>query len=136
MTRHQKLKLFKLGICPRLNWLLTIYEYPLTWIERELDSMTARFLKKWAGLAKSATTSLLYLPQHDGGLNLPSPSSLYQRLHVSRQCQLLTSADPTVRFIAEENLKLEMASKRKKFRPTMVVQEAMKDDPSWTRRAL
>ena len=132
VTRHQKLKL---GICPRLNWLLTIYKYP-TNLDRELDSMTTRFLKKWAGLAKSANTSLLYLPQCDGGLNLPSPSSLYQRLQVSRQCQLLTSADPTVRFIAEENLKSEMASKRKKFRPTMVVQEAMKDDPSRTRRAL
>ena len=41
-----------------------------------------------------------------------------------------------MRFIAEENLNLEMASKRKKFRPTMVVQEAMKNNPSWTRRAL
>ena len=98
----------------RLNWLLTIYEYPITWLERELDLMTTKFLKKWVGLAKSANTSLLYLPQCDGGLNLPSPSSLYQRLQVSRQCQLLTSADPTVRLIAEENLKSEMASKRKK----------------------
>ena len=35
VTHHQKLKLFKLGICPRLNWLLTIYEYPIPWIERE-----------------------------------------------------------------------------------------------------
>ena len=26
----QKLKLFKLGVCPGMNWLLTIYEYPLT----------------------------------------------------------------------------------------------------------
>ena len=76
--------------------------------------MTTKFLKKWVGLAKSANTSLLYLPQCDGGLNLPSPSSLYQRLQVSRQCQLLTSADPMVRLIAEENLKSEMASKRKK----------------------
>ena len=41
-----------------------------------------------------------------------------------------------VKFIAEENLKLEMASKRKKFHPAMVVQEAMKDDLSRTRRAL
>ena len=30
VTHHQKLKLFNLGICPRLNWLLTIYEYPMT----------------------------------------------------------------------------------------------------------
>ena len=50
--------------------------------------------------------SLLYLPQCNGGLNLPSPSSLYQRLEVLRQCQLITSADPTVRLIAEENLKV------------------------------
>ena len=75
VTCHQKLKLFKLGICPRLSWLLTIYEYPITWIERELDLMTTKFLKKWAGLTKSANTSLLYLPKCDGGLNLPSPSS-------------------------------------------------------------
>ena len=95
-----------------------------------------RFLKKWVSLAKSANTSILYLPQWDRGLKLPSPSSLYQYLQVSKQCQLLTSADPTERFIAEENLKLEMASKRKKFRPAMVVQEAMKNDPSHTRKAL
>ena len=88
------------------------------------------------GLAKWANTNLLYLPQCNGGLNLPSPSSLYQYFQVSRQCQPLTSADPTVRFIAEENLKSEMTSKRNKFCPAMVVQEAMKDDPSQTRRAL
>ena len=41
-----------------------------------------------------------------------------------------------MRYITEENLKSEMASKRKKFRPAMVVQEAMKDDQSQTRRAL
>lgn len=90
--------------------------------------MTTRFLKKWVGLAKSANTSLLYLPQCDGGLNLPSPSSLYQCLKVSRQRQLLTSA---LRLIAEENLKSEMASKRKMFHPAMVgCKRAMKDDPS------
>jgi len=50
VTCHQKLKLFK------LNWLLTICEYPLTWIERELDSMTTKFLKKWVGVTKPANT--------------------------------------------------------------------------------
>ena len=41
-----------------------------------------------------------------------------------------------MRLIAEENLKSEMASKKKKFCPATVVQEAMKDDPSRTRKAL
>lgn len=33
VTRKQKFKLFKLGICPQLNWPLTIHDFPLTWIE-------------------------------------------------------------------------------------------------------
>lgn len=86
VTRHQKLKLYKLGICPRLNWPLTIHEFSISWIEREVEAMATRFLKRWAGLAKSANPNLLYLPKRDSGLELPSLSSLYKRLQVSRQC--------------------------------------------------
>ena len=62
VTRHQKLKLYKLGICPRLNWPLTIHEFSISWIEREVEAMATRFLKRWAGLAKSANPNLLYVP--------------------------------------------------------------------------
>ena len=55
VTRHQKLRLYKAGICPRLSWLLTIEELPITWVERQLEAMATRYLKKWAGLAKSAS---------------------------------------------------------------------------------
>ena len=33
VTRHQKLRLYKADICPRLSWLLTIKELPITWVE-------------------------------------------------------------------------------------------------------
>ena len=78
VTRRQKLKLYKLGICPRLNWPLTIQEFSISWIERELEAMATRFIKQWAGLAKSANPNLLYLPKRDSGLNLPSLSILYK----------------------------------------------------------
>ena len=136
VTRRQKLKLYKLGICPRLNWPLTIHEFPLTWIEREMEAMATHFLKKWAGLAKSANPNLLYLPQRDGGLNLSSLSSLYKRLQVSRQCQLLTSADPCVRRIAEQGLQSEITAQWKKIRPAIVVRDTMQEDPSHSRKAL
>lgn len=68
-------------------------------------------------MAKSANTSLLYLSKKEGGLDLPSLSSLYKRLQVSRQCQLLTSEDPCVRRIAEDDLQVEISSRRVKFRP-------------------
>lgn len=54
VTRKQKLKLYKLGICPRLNWSLTIHEFPLTWIEQQLEATATHYLKKLAGLAKPA----------------------------------------------------------------------------------
>ena len=136
VTRRQKLKLYKLGICPRLNWPLTIYEFPISWIERELETMATKFLKQWAGLAKSANPNLLYLPQKEGGLTLPALSSLYKQLQVSRQCQILTSADPCVRRIAEKGLQAEASAQRMKFRPAVVARDTMQEDPSCSRRAL
>jgi len=62
VTRHWKLKLYKLGICQRLNWPLTIHGFSISWIEHEVEAMATRFLKRWAGLAKSANPNLLYLP--------------------------------------------------------------------------
>ena len=136
VTRHQKLRIYKLGVCPRLNWSLTIHQFPLTWIERQLQPLATRSLKKWSGLAKSANPNLLYLSQKQGGLGLPSLSSLHKRLQVSRQCQLLTSPDPCVRFIADNNLQHELSASRMKFRPATAVRDMMCEDPSQTRRSL
>ena len=102
-TRRQKLLLYKAGVCPRLTWPLLISELPLSWVERQVDALSTRYLKRWAGLAKSANTAILYLPQSMGGLNLPPPSTLHMKLQVSRQSQLLTSRDICVRYLADRN---------------------------------
>ena len=136
VTRRQKLRLYKAGICPRLTWLLTIQELPITWVERQLETTATRFVKKWAGLAKSANTALLYLPQRMSGLNLPSLSALYKQLQVSRQCQLLTSADACVRHLAEKHLQNEDSLSRKSFKPAVIVRDALADDPGRNRKAL
>ena len=136
VTRHQKLRLYKAGICPRLSWLLTIEELPITWVERQLEVMATRYLKKWAGLAKSANTALLYLPQKKGGMNLPSLTSLYKRLQVSRQSQLLMSRDPCVRYLAEKGLQHDLTLSRKKFKASVVVRNALAEDPNRNRKSL
>lgn len=59
VTRKQKLQLYKLGICPRLNWLFTIFSFPISWIERQLQTSATNFLKKWSGLAISANPGVL-----------------------------------------------------------------------------
>ena len=136
LTRKQKLLLYSGGVCPRLSWPLLIQEFPTTWMERQVDSLVTGYLKRWSGLGKSANTALLYLPRLLGGLNLPSPSTLHKRLQVSRQCQLLTSQDSCVRFLAERGLKNELSLVRKKFRPAVEAREALKISPGCSRKAL
>ena len=42
LTRKQKVKIYSLGICPRLNWLLTIYEFSLSWVKRQLEATATK----------------------------------------------------------------------------------------------
>ena len=107
VTRKQKLKLYRLGICPRLSWDLTIFDFPVSWIEKTLDAVTTRFLKKWAGLAKSADPARLFLPQNLGGLNLSLPSTRYQKLQVGKASLLITSLDGGVNHAVRKSLKKE-----------------------------
>ena len=41
-----------------------------------------------------------------------------------------------MRTIAEDNLQLEVRAKRKKFSPSVIVRDMMKEDPSRLRKAL
>ena len=91
-----------LGIRPRLNWLLSINEFPMPWIERHLEALATRYLKKWPGMTRHS--NILHIPRAEGGLNLPAIFTLYKKFQVSKQCQLLTSNDSTVRHLAEKNL--------------------------------
>jgi hypothetical protein len=48
VTMKQKLKLYKEGICPRLAWGSRVLELPDSWIKRELEAKTTKYLKKMA----------------------------------------------------------------------------------------
>jgi len=44
VTSKQKMLIFKLGVCPRISWDLTITTFPLSWIETTLDPLVTRYL--------------------------------------------------------------------------------------------
>ena len=136
LTRRQKLLVYKAGVCPRLSWLLTIEEFPISWVEKDLDPLVSRFLKKWTGMARSANTALLYLPQKDGGLNLPIISSLHKQLQISRQSHLLTSHDSSIRHMSEKAMQKDLSLSRMKFRASRKVRETMILDPSLSGKQL
>ena len=112
-----KLKLYRLGICPRLNWLLSLADLPLTWIERQAESITTKFLKRWCHLARPANVARLYLPLVSNGLQLPYLSTTYKRCQISRYHLLLTSTDDRVRRLAEMRSNQFNARRSIKFNP-------------------
>ena len=115
LTRKQKLLLYRTGVCPRLSWQLTIEELPISWVEKHVNSLATKYLKKWSGLAQPANTSILYLSHKRGGLNLLLISTLHKKYQVSRQSQLLTSRDPAVRNMAEKALLRDSQLSKHKF---------------------
>jgi hypothetical protein len=80
LSRLQKLKLFKLAICPRLTWDLSVHCFPQTWLKDTLQPIATRLLKKWCGVAKSADTGCIFLPHENGGMGISSLVTLYKKL--------------------------------------------------------
>ena len=136
LRRKQKLKVYSVGVCSRLTWLLMIVTLPISWVEWNLDTIATPFLKKWAGLAKCATPAILYMKTSSGGLNIPSISTSYKKLQVSQFTQLLMSRDPTVRFLADCILKDELHTTGTAFLPSVVVRDSLATDPGMSRAAL
>ena len=76
VTRKQKFLLYKVGICPRLNWDPSILELPFSWVSSTLEAKATHYLKRWSGSARSADSLHLYLPKNNEGLQLPPISLL------------------------------------------------------------
>ena len=135
VTSHQKLRLYRQGVSPRLTWSLQVEEFPISFFEKVLQPRVTRFLKKWSGLARSANPALLFLPPRRGGLGLPSLTALYKKQQVSRHMQLLSSRDSAVRDIAHHYQLRESAKQRQKFKPAVTAQLVLDNHPGLNRKA-
>ena len=51
LTSHHKMRLFRHGVCPRLTWDLSTVDFSISWVEKNLDTLTVKCLKQWTGLA-------------------------------------------------------------------------------------
>ena len=136
LTRQQKLRLFKHGVCPRLSWPLLVESFPESWLEKELQPLATKALKSWAGLARHANPAILFLPSKKGGLALPSLVGFHKRLQASRMTQLTLSRDAGVRKAASLSLEEESKWQRRRFKPATLVNSICDDNPNQSRRAV
>ena len=136
LTSKQKLLVYRSGVCPCISWDLTVVEFPISWVQRNLDSQATRYLKSWSGLTRSANPALLFLSGKNGGLNLPLPSTMHKRLQSSHQSHLLTSPDPCVQCMAEEALKKDLTLTRPSFRASCEVRTVVSHNPDFSKKNL
>ena len=121
--------LYSHGICPRLIRDMAIHNLPISWVTKNVEAMATRYLKRWSGLARNATTHRLYLPKTSGGLHLPSFSSIYKKTRCDLTASQMCSQDPPIRLIASWQTVSESKSIKAVFKLHQEVVEVMKDDP-------
>ena len=79
----------------KMSWDLMIYNLPVSFVH-DLDAICTRFLKKWLGVTRSITVTVLYRSKDYFGLDLKKLSDLYKSLQVSKGHALKNSDDTKV----------------------------------------
>ena len=106
----------------KMSWELMIYNLPVSFVQ-ELDAIATRFLKKWLGVTKSITVSVLYRKKDFFGMGLKRLMDLYTVLQVSKAHTLQNSKDAKVRAMYEHKKSREESSKRWSYTKELTARE-------------
>jgi len=118
----QKCWIYNSLLTSKLSWDLIIYNLPMSFL-KELESICTRYLKKWLGVTKTITVSVLYRRKDHFGLSLKRLSDLYKSLQVSKGQALKNSEDPKVREVFKHRLEEEESSSRWKYTTELTARE-------------
>lgn len=99
--------LYQHGLLPRLMWLLTVYDVPLTAVEG-VECKINTHLRKWLGIPPSFTSVGLYI--RSGQLQLPL-SSLVEEFQVAKCRVAMTFRDSRDRKISEAGIRTRSGRK-------------------------
>ena len=95
-----KLWLYQFYALSHLSWPLMIHDLDMSFA-RDLQAQIQPTLKKWAGIARSADSGLLFRAKTNFGLGITPISDFYQRMQLVK-CELLrNSTDPNVQKLYE-----------------------------------
>lgn len=88
-----------------MSWDLKLYHLPQSFIQRSLESVCTRFLKKWLRLPQCANPKGLYFEPAKGGLGLPSITPFPSSLTGGKWIRLTHSHDQVVSSRAVKSVK-------------------------------
>ena len=105
-----KIEIYQMYVLPSIRFLLTVHDLPHTYLVK-LDSFTDQFLKKWAGLPRCATNSVLHLKT---ALDIKKISTLYKETHCTSHASTRLKGDEKVNLILDNRIQRESNFTRKK----------------------
>ena len=82
VTSQQKVRLFRDAVCLRLTWDLSLADLPISWVEKNLDTLTTRYLKRWTGQGGQVCQHLSAKEQR-----WPPGSIYFNHLQKAKVCQ-------------------------------------------------
>ena len=98
-----KLWILKNYLIPSKRFLLTVHTLPMTHL-KTLDTFMDQWIKKWAGIPKSATNVIIHLKE---GLDIPSISSTYTEAHNTSHTRTRLQGDMVVNHVLDHTLQRE-----------------------------
>lgn len=91
-----KLWIYQHYVIAKSSWPLLVHDFNRDFAAKTIQQPTGVYLRRWAGLFKSADIGTLYRPREQLGLNLTSVTVHFERMRVIR-CHLLKhSADKDI----------------------------------------
>ena len=99
-------------LIPSKRFLLTVHTLPQTHLKK-LDTFVDKFIKKWAGIPKTATNAVKHLKE---ALDIPAISEMYTEAHNVSHARTRLQGDSTINTVID--LTLERESKYTRSRQT------------------
>ena len=134
LTGPMKLWLYNHFIIAFITWPFMIYDLPLSF-GGELKALATSYLKRWLGVTKTISESVLYRSKDHFGLGLTNLITHLKKMQVCRMHMLKYSQDDTSRklykHMSERDKppvnKLGIPSKSKVWKPTNALEKAERD---------
>ena len=123
LQMHPKNKLLVISkfVYSKIRWEFSIYNFGVTWVTQNLDSIIKEYVKRWLHLPQSANFGHLYLPVKQLGLKFSLPSDIFKNSQLTTRNILKNSKSKDIaeihkstqyKHIAEEFLLMKAHTKK------------------------
>jgi hypothetical protein len=106
-----KLKILKLYVHSQIQFELKIYNFSVTWVEKNLDNLCFDYIRRWTEQpVSSCVKETVLIPKNKIGLGIPSIKCLTERMTLLKRNTLKMSKDGDIRSIWEASFEYNIMS--------------------------